>query len=77
MSDSQMNEIFRNIKGVTGVRVAVDRKTGQPRGFAHADFVDVESAVAAKEELEGKSFYGRQFRLDFSKTPTRYAPTGP
>lgn len=48
------------------VRVAIDRRSGQPRGFAHADFIDVESATAAKEILEQKSVYGRQLRVDYS-----------
>ena len=48
------------------VRVAIDRRSGQPRGFAHADFTDVESAVTAKKALEQKSVYGRQLRVDYS-----------
>lgn len=48
------------------VRVAIDRRSGQPRGFAHADFTDVESAVTAKAALEQKSVYGRQLRVDYS-----------
>lgn len=48
------------------VRVAIDRRSGQPRGFAHADFIDVESAQKAKEVLERKVVYGRQLRVDYS-----------
>ena len=48
------------------VRVAIDRRSGQPRGFAHADFTDVDSAVVAKKALEQKSVYGRQLRVDYS-----------
>lgn len=48
------------------VRVAIDRRSGQPRGFAHADFIDVESAKTAKEVLEKKVVYGRQLRVDYS-----------
>ena len=48
------------------VRVAIDRRSGQPRGFAHADFIDVASAEKAKEHLEKKVVYGRQLRVDFS-----------
>jgi nucleolin len=58
--------LFRTIKNVLDVRVAIDRRSGQPRGFAHADFIDVESAVKAKEILEEKSVYGRQLRVDYS-----------
>lgn len=66
MSDADLNKLFRDIRHVLDVRVAIDRRTGQPRGFAHADFVDVESAVAAKEILNGKEVYGRRLRVDYS-----------
>jgi RNA recognition motif-containing protein len=61
-----LTDLFRSIKNVLDVRVAIDRRSGQPRGFAHADFTDVESAVAAKQALEQKSVYGRQLRVDYS-----------
>lgn len=71
MSDKDLNDMFRDIRNVTDVRVAIDRRTGQPRGFAHADFVDVASAQRAMDQLKGQSFYGRTITLDFSETPTR------
>lgn len=66
MSDADLNQLFREIRNVIDVRVAIDRRTGQPRGFAHADFVDVESAVKAFEALNGKEIYGRSLRCDYS-----------
>jgi nucleolin len=66
MSDADLNKLFRDIRNVLDVRVAIDRRTGQPRGFAHADFVDVESAVKGKDALAGKEIYGRKLRVDFS-----------
>jgi len=66
MSDADLNKLFRDIRNVIDVRVAIDRRTGQPRGFAHADFVDVESAIKGKETLTGKEVYGRTLRVDFS-----------
>ncbi|KAL9592046.1 MAG: hypothetical protein Q9179_007107, partial [Wetmoreana sp. 5 TL-2023] len=42
MSDRELNQLFRETRNVIDVRVAIDRRTGQPRGFAHADFTDVE-----------------------------------
>jgi nucleolin len=68
MSDKDLNDLFRDIRNVLDVRVAIDRRTGQPRGFAHADFVDVSSATKAKEVLAEKVIYGRQLRVDFSKS---------
>ncbi|KAH8820340.1 hypothetical protein F5884DRAFT_43803 [Xylogone sp. PMI_703] len=66
MSDADLNQLFRDIRNVIDVRVAIDRRTGQPRGFAHADFVDVDSAVKAFEALNGKEIYGRYLRCDYS-----------
>lgn len=66
MSDKDLNDLFREIKNVLDVRVAIDRRTGQPRGFAHADFVDIPSAEAAAEFLKTREFYGRKLRIDFA-----------
>ena len=66
MSDADLNKLFRDIRNVLDVRVAIDRRTGQPRGFAHADFVDVDSAVQGKTQLDGQELYGRQLRVDYS-----------
>jgi nucleolin len=68
MSDKDLNDLFRDIRNVMDVRVAIDRRTGQPRGFAHADFIDVASAQKAREILKEKTIYGRQLRVDFSKS---------
>lgn len=68
MSDKDLNDLFRDIRNVMDVRVAIDRRTGQPRGFAHADFIDVASATKAKDTLSEKVIYGRQLRVDFSKS---------
>jgi len=67
MSDKDLNELFRDVRNLVDVRVAIDRKTGQPRGFAHADFIDVASAQKAIELLDGKSVHGRDLRVDFSE----------
>jgi nucleolin len=68
MSDKDLNDLFRDIRNVMDVRVAIDRRTGQPRGFAHADFIDVASATKAREVLKQKVIYGRELRVDFSKS---------
>src|SRR6266516_2755368 len=66
MSDKDFNDLFEGIKGLSDVRVAIDRRTGQPRGFAHADFIDQESAKAALEYLQQQVRYGRRLKLDYS-----------
>lgn len=71
MSDADLNKLFRDIRNVLDVRVAIDRRTGQPRGFAHADFVDVDSATKGKEALQGQEVYGRTLRVDYSGSKER------
>lgn len=66
MTDRDLNNLFSKIQNVVDVRVAIDRRTGQPRGFAHAEFIDVESAVKAKESLYDMEVCGRTLRLDYS-----------
>ena len=70
MTDRDLNNLFKGIKNVVDVRVAIDRRTGQPRGFAHADFMDVKSAMEGMKHLEGKETYGRVLRLDYSYGPS-------
>ncbi|CAO1606441.1 hypothetical protein XANCAGTX0491_009940 [Xanthoria calcicola] len=71
MSDRELNNLFREIRNVVDVRVAIDRRTGQPRGFAHADFTDVESAKEAMVALSGKEVCGRALRVDYSQSTGR------
>lgn len=74
MSDKDLNDLFREVRNVVDVRVAIDRRTGQPRGFAHADFIDVDSASRAKQHLEAKEVYGRKLRVDFSRSSAQSTP---
>lgn len=66
MSDADLTKLFKDVRNVVDVRVAVDRRTGQPRGFAHAEFTDVDSATKGIDLLQGKEVYGRPIRCDFS-----------
>jgi len=66
MTDADFDKLFTDITGCVDVRIAMDRATGQPRGFAHADFVDIDSAINAKDKLAGVEVFGRRLRIDFS-----------
>ena len=74
MTDRDLNNLFSKIHNVIDVRVAIDRRSGQPRGFAHAEFTDIESATKAKQQLEGKEVCGRVLRLDYSGFDNRNKP---
>ena len=66
MSDRDLNNLFSTLKNIVDVRVAIDRRTGQPRGFAHADFADEESAELGRQILQDTQLGGRTLRVDFS-----------
>lgn len=68
-TDAELNRLFKSLDNVEDIRVAVDRVTGWPRGFAHADFIDVESAQKAFQKLNGMQLGGRQLRVDFTLGP--------
>ncbi|PUU82264.1 hypothetical protein B9Z19DRAFT_969064, partial [Tuber borchii] len=53
MTDADFDGLFTGVFGCQDVRIAMDRATGLPRGFAHADFIDIDSAIKAKEKLAG------------------------
>ncbi|KAI0385792.1 RNA-binding domain-containing protein [Hypomontagnella monticulosa] len=65
-SDADLNRMFKDLENIQEVRVAVDRNTGWPRGFAHADFPDVEAAKKAYEQLQNFEINGRKIRVDFA-----------
>lgn len=75
-TDAELNRIFRELDNVTDVRVAVDRTTGWPRGFAHADFSDVESAVAGMKKLEGMTIGGRTLKFDYAVDSNKFEQGG-
>ncbi|KIV90330.1 hypothetical protein PV10_07643 [Exophiala mesophila] len=77
MTDRDLSNLFRGIRNVVDVRVAIDRRTGQPRGFAHADFIDVKSAMEGMKVLEQKETYGRKLRLDFSYSSNQAPKNNP
>ncbi|KAB5530295.1 hypothetical protein GE09DRAFT_1228298 [Coniochaeta sp. 2T2.1] len=65
-TDAELNKMFRGLDNLEDVRVAVDRVTGFPRGFAHADFTDIEAAKKAFEKLAGFEMNGRALRVDYA-----------
>ncbi|KAI1369328.1 RNA-binding domain-containing protein [Xylaria arbuscula] len=65
-SDADLNKLFRSLDNVKDIRVAIDRNTGWPRGFAHADFDDIESAKKAHDFLQTQVLSGRTLRVDYA-----------
>lgn len=70
-TDAELNKMFQALENVERVRIAVDRSTGWPRGFAHADFKDEQSALKAATHLKTVQLLGRNLRVDYSDTKPR------
>ena len=49
---------------VTSIKIATDRDTGRPRGFAFVDMENDEQAKAAIGALDGKDFGGRALKVN-------------
>jgi RNA recognition motif-containing protein len=74
MTDRDLNELFRPLRKIVDVRVAIDRRTGQPRGFAHADFLDVDAAKEGRRTLEGMVVHGRELKVNYAFTKEKPGP---
>lgn len=66
LTDRDLQDLFADIKNLVDVRVPVDRRTGMPRGFAHAEFLNTEFASRAMEILRLKRPYGRKLKVHFT-----------
>jgi len=65
-TDAELTGIFRELPNIEDIRVAVDRTTGWPRGFAHLTFLSTEAAQEGKSKLDGTEIHGRQLRVNYS-----------
>lgn len=67
LTDRDLQDLFRDVKNVVDIRIPVDRRTGMPRGFAHAEFLNTEFAMRGMEILTRKEPYGRKLKVDFAE----------
>jgi RNA recognition motif-containing protein len=65
-SDRDLQDMFKDVQNVVDVRIPVDRRSGQIRGFAHAEFLDVQSAEKAKGILDNHRPYGKTLSVHFA-----------
>ncbi|KAL4925467.1 nucleic acid-binding protein [Aspergillus undulatus] len=66
MTDRDLQDLFKDIAGTTDVRVTVDRQTGLLAGYVHAEFVNIEAAMIAREKLAKRTKYGKRLWVDYS-----------
>lgn len=69
-----VSEFFDGCK-VVNVRIIEDREAGRPKGFAYAEFEDLEGLKQALT-LDGQSFNGRSIRVKIADPPKDRADGG-
>lgn len=69
-TDRDIQAIFSDINNLVDVRFAVDRRSGAPRGFCHAEFVNILAATKAMEKLRVMRPYGRRLKIEYSTRKT-------
>jgi RNA recognition motif-containing protein len=70
VSDSLLREMLDDVVGVgaySNVRLAMDRDSGMPKGYAHIDFADRAAAERGVSLLDNLELNGRALRVDLSK----------
>src|SRR6476620_665410 len=76
VNEQELREAFTS-EGieVRSVRVALDRETGRPRGFAFVETMTDEGAKASIEKLSGRLMQGRPIIIEEAQAkPTAGAP---
>ena len=58
-------------QGATKIKVHIDQETGKPRGIAHVNFPDTETAEAAWAVSDNVEIDGRQVHVDFNGDAAR------
>ncbi|KAM0330050.1 hypothetical protein ACHAQA_004221 [Verticillium albo-atrum] len=76
-TDKDLNAAFGALEDVKSIRIATDRNTGWPIGYAHADFHTTEAAAKAIEVLKDQRIADRPLRVSFaSQTQNNYGGGG-
>lgn len=74
-TDEVLRRSFEVFGQITEARVVLDPDTGRSRGFAFVTFAAAESALAAKEEMDGASLDDRPLRVTLADVkPARDEP---
>ena len=74
-TEAQLQELFARHGEVKSTRIATDRDTGRPRGFAFVEMNSHDDAEAAISALDKCEFGGRQLYVVFSEVKEPRANT--
>lgn len=75
-TEQSLNSAFAAYGRVDGVRLAMDRDTGRPRGFAFVEMNNDSEAKAAIAGLNGHSLDGREIVVNEAKPREDRAGSG-
>lgn len=65
-TDGELSELFSEHGKVMSARMAMERETGRPRGFAFVEMTTEESARSAIRALDNSDFNGRTLHVAMS-----------
>lgn len=71
VGDTELAELFAPHGQVSSASVAMDRGTGQSRGFGFVEMSSDAEASAAIAALDGKDFGGRSLKVNEARPPVR------
>ena len=63
-TESQIREILNTVGPLQGLRLVHDAKTGKPKGYGFAEYLDPHTAASAIRNLNNHDLNGRSLRVD-------------
>jgi len=73
-TEAELRELFTAVGPLTFVRVATDRETGRPRGFAFVEYAERPHAEEAIRRLNNQIFKGRPMAVNEARARDESAP---
>lgn len=63
-TEERLKDLFSEVGPVVSFRLVFDRETGKPKGYGFAEYQDMETAMSAMRNLNGRELLGRSLRVD-------------
>lgn len=76
-TDDDLRNAFEEHGAVDSARVITDRETGRSRGFGFVEMPEDNEARNAIDALDGKSFNGRDLKVNEARPRERRPSSGP
>ena len=73
-TQTELEELFRQVGEIREVFIPMDRESGRPRGFAFVEYDDAAVATQAIEKFDGYELGGRALRVNEAQAKPARAP---